>query len=254
MKKPNLSHLSRLAKDSFSAVLAVAVTALVLLLVRRDVVGEGVIALVFLMPVTWAAYRWGLAAGMSAALTAAFIFDFFFIPPFYTFTVGNLEGWLILVIFFAVAIIVVERIQSTLSRAQSSEQEAVMMYEFSTALAGLRSQDAITHSSARFFRLMFMAELVIVSIQLKNQTQPMVACEPQDKAVATTKPDRILPILNSWGLVGEVQIWRGAEITIPSIESRLMRNLALQIGLAIERVQITEYEFQRFSAHQIASE
>lgn len=70
----------KLAKYSCSAVLSVAWTALILFLVKRDVVGEGVIALVFLTPVTWAAYHWGLAAGMSAALTAALTFDFFFIP------------------------------------------------------------------------------------------------------------------------------------------------------------------------------
>ena len=249
MKKPNFAHLSHLAKDSFSAVLAITVTAFILMLVRRDVVGEGVIALIFLMPVAWGAYHWGLGAGMSAALTAALMFDFFFIPPFYTFTIDRPEGILILVIFFAVAIVVVERIQSTLSRAQSSEQEAVLMYEFSTLLAGLRSQDAITRSVARFIRQRFMAELVVVSIQRKDQDQPSVAFEPQDRAI-TVKPDRILPILNAWGLVGEMQIWRGAEIELPSIESRLFRNVALQIGLAIERVQITEYEFQHVPAHE----
>jgi len=249
MKKPDFAHLSRLAKDSFSAVLAVTATAFILFLVRRDVVGEGVIALVFLMPVIGAAYRWGLGAGMSAALTAALTFDFFFIPPFYTFTVGNVEGWLILVIFFAVAIIVVERIQSTLSRAQVSEQEAVMMYEFSTLLAGLRSQDAIARSVARFIRQRYLAELVIVSIQLKGQPGYITARQPQDKNM-TTKPDCVLAILDSWGLVGEMQIWRGAEIELPSPESRLFRNIALQIGLAIERVKITEYEFQHVSPRE----
>ena len=40
---------------------------------------------------------------MSAALAAALAFDFLFIPPFYTFAVGSLEGWLVLAIFLAVA-------------------------------------------------------------------------------------------------------------------------------------------------------
>ncbi len=249
MKKPSFLHLSRLAKESFSAVLSVAGTALILFLVRRDMVGEGVIALVFLMPVVWAAYHWGLGAGMSAAFSAALMFNFLFIPPFYTFTIARPEGILIFVIFFAVAIIVVERIQSTLSRAQASEREAVLMYEFSTLLAGLRSQDAITRSVARFIRQRLMAELVVVAIQLKGQERQTSAREPQDKTM-TAKPDCLLPILNSWGLVGEVQIWRGDEIALPSVESRLMRNISLQIGLAIERVQITEYEFQRVSARE----
>lgn len=243
MKSPIFFRLSRLARESFSALLAISATVFILLLVRRDVVGEGVIALILLMPVVWAAYRWGLAAGMSAALSAALMFNFFFIPPFYTFTIARPEGILILMIFFAVAIIVVERIQSTLSRAQTSEQEAVTMYEFSTLLAGLRSREAIARSVARFLRQRFMADNVTVSIQFKNQAEATVAHEPQDK-VSASGPDRILPILSSWGLIGEIRIWSGAEIELPASESRLSRNIALQVGLAVERVQITEYEFQ----------
>jgi two-component system sensor histidine kinase KdpD len=246
MKKPSFAKLYSLAKDSLSAVLAVAATTIFLLLGRRDVIGEGVIALVFLFPVTWAAYSRGLGAGMSAALTAALMFDFFFIPPYYTFTVGRPEGWLILGIFFVVAIVVVERIQSTLAKARTSEQEAVSMYEFSTLLAGLRSQHAIALNVARFIRQRYLAEQVIVWIQLKTQPAKTISTEPGDKNLIS-KPDCILPILTSWGLVGEVQIWRSADAMIPSPESRLFRNIALQIGLAIERVQITEYELEHIS-------
>ena len=249
MKKPNFSHLYQLAKKSFSAMVITTATTLVLLLVRRDIVGEGVIALIFLLPVVWAAYHWGLGAGMSAALTAALTFDFLFIPPYYTFTIGNLEGWLIFIIFFAVAIIVVERIQSTLSKAHASEQETVMMYEFSTLLASLRSQEAIACSVARFIHQRFMAALVSIFIQLKGQAERTVAHEPQNVEL-TTKPDCVLPILNCWGLVGEIKIWRGSEIELPSAESRLFRNLALQVGLAIERVQITEFEVQQIATHE----
>ncbi len=246
MKNPHFLRLTRLARESFSALLAISVTVSILLLVRRDMVGEGVIALVLLMPVVWAAYRWGLAAGMSAALSAALMFNFFFIPPFYTFTIARPEGILILVIFLAVAIIVVERIQATLSRAQASEQEAVLMYEFSTLLAGMRSQDAIAHSVARFIYQRFSAKGVAVSIQPKDQSQATAAHEPQTN-LPTSKPERIVPILNSWGLVGEILIWGGTGTELPVTESRLFRNIALQVGLAVERVQITEFEFQRAS-------
>ena len=47
----------------------------------------------------------GAIAGISAAITAALAFDFLFIPPFYTFAVARLEGWLVLAIFLGVAIL-----------------------------------------------------------------------------------------------------------------------------------------------------
>ena len=118
------------------------------------------------------------------------------------------------------------------------------MYEFTTLLAGLRSLDAITLRVAQFMRQRFMVESVVVFIQPKGHAEQFSAQEPQGKTMKT-KADCVLPLLNSWGLIGEVQLWRGAEIELPSPESRLFRNVALQIGLAIERVQITEYEFQQ---------
>ena len=250
MKTPNLSRLSKLAKESFSALLSIAGTAFILLLFQRELIGEGVIAMVFLLAVAWCAYRWGLGAGMSAALSAELMFNFLFIPPLYTFTVARPDGILSLVIFFVVAIVVVERIQATLSKAHASEQEAVLMYEFTTLLAGLRSLDAIARRVAQFMRQRFMVESVIVFIRPKDHAEHFSAQEPQDKTMKT-KADCVLPLLNSWGLIGEVQLWRGAEIELPSPESRLFRNVALQIGLAIERVQITEYEFQNAGRENI---
>lgn len=243
MKKLDLSRLSKLARESFSALVTIAGTAFVLLLMQRDVIGEGVIAMILLLAVAWSAYRWGLIAGLSAALSAALMFDFLFIPPFYTFTIARPEGILSLVIFIFVAIIMVERIQATLSKAHESEQEAVLMYEFTTVLAGLRSLDAIARRVAQFTRQRFMAESVVVMISPKDGKAVFSAQSPQD-VVIISKPDLVLPLIHSWGLGGEMQIWRGTETNLPSLESRIFRNIALQIGLAIERVQITEYEME----------
>lgn len=244
MKKIDRSRILKLASESFSALLSIAVTTFVLMLSRRELIGEGVIAMVFLLAVAWNAYRSGLGAGMSAALSAALMFDFFFIPPFYTFTVARPEGILSLAIFFFVAIVIVERIQATLSKAHESEQEAVLMYEFTTILAGLRSLDAIARRVAQFLRQRFMVESAVVVIHPKNEKAVFSAQAPQEKTM-TTNPDLVLPLIDSWGLVGELQLWRGSDMELPSPESRLIRNIALQIGLAIERVQITEYEVEQ---------
>src|SRR5512141_608604 len=117
MKQLQFTNVSALLEQVIKALAAVGLTTLVLLLFGRPVLGEAVIALAYLVPVGWSAGRWGQRAGAAAAVSAALCFDFFFIPPFYTFTVGNLEGWLVLAFFLAVAIMVVGRIQSGLNRA-----------------------------------------------------------------------------------------------------------------------------------------
>jgi K+-sensing histidine kinase KdpD len=237
--KPSRTSFSieQLAQYLLSALMVGGATGL-MLLIGRDQLGEAVIALLFLVPVGWSAGRWGQGPGIFTAVMAALAFDFFFIPPFNTLAVGSLEGWLVLAIFLAVAIVVVGRIQVSLSKARTNEHEAVLMYELSAALAGLRTQEAVAHTVARFLEQRYLTNLVTVVIQPKGQSAEIAAYEPQD-GVLTGKPDRVLPLLNNWGLVGEIQIW-GRDIELPSVESRIFRNFASQVGQAIERTQLIE--------------
>jgi two-component system sensor histidine kinase KdpD len=222
------------------AVLTVAATTLVLLLIGRPILGEAVIALLYLVPVGWSASRWGQGAGMAAALAAALTFDFFFIPPFLTFTVGSLEGWLVLAIFLAVGIVVVGRIESALSQARTSEREAIFMYELSAALAGLRTQSAVAHVVARRMQQLFLPSLVRVVFESENEAARIAAEEPRG-GVGKGRPDRVLPILNAWGLVGEIQLWQGL-MELPAEQSRLLQNLASQAAQALERTRMSEAE------------
>ena len=102
MGKIHLNLSTRMIEGSAIAVGLVLATAL-FLLIGRNVLGEGVIALLYLVPIGWSTTRWGQLAGMCAAVTAFLTFNFFFIPPFYTFQIGSVEGWLILIIFLGVA-------------------------------------------------------------------------------------------------------------------------------------------------------
>jgi K+-sensing histidine kinase KdpD len=220
--------------------LTVAGTTVVLLLIGRATLGEAVIALLYLVPVGWSASRWGQVAGMSAALAAALTFDFFFIPPFLTFTVGSLEGWLVLGIFLAVGIVVVGRIESALSRARTSEREAIFMYEFTAALSGLRTQPAVARVVARRMQQLFLTSLVRVIFEGEGQS-PLIAAEEPRGAAAKGRADRVLPILNAWGLVGEIQLWHGL-MELPSEQSRLLQNLTTQAAQALERTRMLEAE------------
>ncbi|HSB65654.1 MAG TPA: DUF4118 domain-containing protein, partial [Anaerolineales bacterium] len=96
MKRNFINSLSKTFVSCFFAFISVAVLTILLKLIGRDTLGEAVIALLYLVPVGWSASQWGQGAGVCAAVSAALAFDYFFIPPFYTFVVGRLEGWLVL--------------------------------------------------------------------------------------------------------------------------------------------------------------
>jgi len=239
MKRNRFSLTPKLLANSMLAVLMVAATTVLLVLFGRDTLGEAVIALLYLVPVAWSANKWGQLPGISAALTAALAFDFLFIPPFYTFAVARLEGWLVLAIFLGVAILVVGRIQDSLTKAR----EAVFMYELSSALTGLRTQEAVAHTVAKQLQQLFQASLVNVIFYTENRSLSIVASEPSN-GIGKDRPDRVLPLLNSWGLAGEIQIWRDAYVDLPTEDSRLLQNFASQTARALERTQQTETEKQ----------
>jgi K+-sensing histidine kinase KdpD len=237
MNQTRFSHALMYFRNSLLAVLTVAITTIPLFLIGRDTLGEGVIALLYLVPVTWSANRWGQLPGLSAALAAALAFDFLFTVPFYTFNVALLEDWLILAIFLGVAIWVVERIQTSLTRAR----EAVFMYEMSVAISGQRTPEGVAYIVARQIQQLYQALLVNVVFHPDKGTAGLVVSEPAD-GLGEGRPDRCLPILNSWGLVGEIQIWRGLYSELPPENSRLFQNFALQTARAFERTYQLEAE------------
>lgn len=240
MNRNHLSFSFTIVLNCIFAFLSVFVLTILLKLIGRDTLGEAVIALLYLVPVGWSAAQWGQGAGVCSAALSALAFDYFFIPPFYTFAVGRLEGWLVLAIFLFVSIVVIGRIQSGLSKAETSEREAHFMYEMSAALSGLRTQEAVVHALATNLQLMFLAELVEVGIQPGNKPAPLLVKVPP-AVIRSGVPDRILPLLASPGMVGEIRIWRGNG-WLPVEGSRLLNSLASQASQALERARLAEAE------------
>jgi K+-sensing histidine kinase KdpD len=233
--RPSLSP--RLLTNCLLAAISVGLTTILLYLIGQDILGEAVIALLYLIPVAWSANRWGQWPGIVAAFSASLSFDFLFIPPFFTFAVGQLEGWLVLVIFLIVAILVVGRIQDSLSKAH----EAVFLYELTSALASQRTPQAVAHTTAQQLQQLFQANLVQVVFQPGRNAASIAAKAPID-AIVMDKPKHVLPLLNSWGWVGEIQIWgRTQADKLPATDSRLLRSIAAQVAQALDRTQQIAY-------------
>jgi len=237
MKKNDSSLSSEMILRSIGSILTTAVATLILFLIGREALGETVIALLYILVVGWITASWGQWPGIISAVLSALCFDFFFIPPFYTFVIGELEGWLVLAIYLTVAILIVGRIQSGLSKAEASERDAIFMYELSKVLAAQHTRDEIANTLAKHLQRMFGAELVEVSLQPAGQSQFVSAKVPTDSSIST-KPDLMLPIMGISipGLAGEIHVWQGHG-WLPPEDGRLLRNFATQVAVALERVQ-----------------
>ncbi|MCX6026961.1 MAG: DUF4118 domain-containing protein [Chloroflexi bacterium] len=240
MRKIRFSKTPELLVECAKAMALALFVTVPLFLIGRQTLGESVIAMLYLGVVGWSAGRWGQLPGMCAAIASTLTFNFFFIPPFFTFAVGQLEGWLVLSIFLGVSVLVVGRFREPLARARISERDAKLMYQVSAALAGLRTRQAVLYALARNLQEIFYAALVEVVMETETGSIPAVVKLPTDEFVSGP-PDRIVPIEAVPGLIGEIHIWRGNG-WLPPEDSRLLQDLAALGATALERARAVEME------------
>jgi K+-sensing histidine kinase KdpD len=241
MKKFRLSFRWHDFTGPFTAVLLVSALTALMLLIGKDTLGDAVIALLYLVPITWCTTRWGQVAGIAASYTSAMMFNYFFIPPTFSFTVGSLEGWLILIIFMLVSVVVLEQIQSAIKQARQREHEAVVMYELVSSLTTLNSRKTIASTLAEKLQQQFQARQVHVTLYKRNSA-PLISWQiPADEAIHE-KPTRTLFIQGSGPeLAGDIAIWQG-EMSLPAENSWLLESFVRQTTIALERVEKNQGE------------
>src|SRR5256712_12677669 len=82
------------------------------------------ISLAYLLIVLALASTRGLYAAVLSALVAFSSFDYFLVPPLYTFTIGRFEEWLALFVFLSTAIITGQLASAMRLRAEQASRQA----------------------------------------------------------------------------------------------------------------------------------
>ncbi len=110
------------------------------------------IALLLLLPVLVGAARWRLAASVLAAVLATAAFDFFFVPPYLTLTVGSLAHLVVLAVFLAVGVLVstlADRQREQTRLAETRENRTAALYALARELAAVDDLDRLLTLVAR---------------------------------------------------------------------------------------------------------
>jgi len=232
------SFLSHLWQYLLSFLLIALIT--VLFFALRDVLDTTLVALLYLIPLGMITALWGLGPGITSALITFLTFNYFFIRPYYTFTVHRPTDVVILVVFFIVAIVIsqlVGRAQAGLAAATAREREATQLYELSTALTGLHDDQAIAQILAKQVHAVAEGEYVELNV---TSAQPFAYQLPKIHP-PTRPPELIVPIAAARGILGEIRLWR-ATPAISSSEKRLFQTFASQGALALERAWLAQAE------------
>ena len=233
-KNSFITNISFALKNAFSAFFLISGVTIVLLVIGKNYIGEAVIALLYKAAISFCAARWGQLSGVTGSLLSALYFDYFFIPPTFTFTVGSLEGWLVLIIFLLVSIVVVGQIQSSIKDIKSREWEALAMYEIVSGLSTLHSRESISVFLASMIQAQLQAKQVNVIFNEKGLNAKMVFQIPE-RLNTKNKADLVLTIENQMSVLGEISIWKG-DYSLPTNNDWLLQSFIRQTAIALDRV------------------
>jgi two-component system sensor histidine kinase KdpD len=242
-----------------AAVLVVAVAVGISALIW-PLFGIANVDLVLLTAVVGIAVRFGLLPSLFASVVASLCYNFFFMPPIYTFTIGDPNN-VAAFGFFIVVSHVAARSRMAVVTAQGRARAVESLYAFSRKLAGVGTMDDVLWAAAYQTALMLKVRVVFLlpepgSIAVKAGYPPEDTLDEADLAAATwawennrpagrgsdTLPGArrlFLPMRTGRGAVGVVGIDsdKPGPLLTPD-QRRLLDALIDQSALAIERVNL----------------
>jgi two-component system, OmpR family, sensor histidine kinase KdpD len=151
MARTTLNRLSP-ARNYTTAVVA-CVVATLLALPLRDLFEAANIVMLFLLSVVLVAWRCGRGPAIVAAFLSVALFDFFFVPPQYSFAVSDVQYVLTFAVMLCVALIIGQLTAQSRRAAESAlsrEQRARALYEMARKLSGAVNREQTADITAHF--------------------------------------------------------------------------------------------------------
>ena len=250
----------------YAAALAAIAVALAVGKLILPLVGIETVDLVFLTSIVAVAVRFGLWPSLLASVVASLCYNFFFMQPLYTLTIGdptNVAAFVFFVIMAMLVSNVAARVRTQAVVAASRARTTEALYSFSRKLAGVGTLDDVLWATAYQTALMLDVRVVLLlpedgAIAVKAGYPPEDRLDEADLAAArwAWQNDRsagrgadtlpgakwlFLPMRTGRGPIGVVGIDsdRPGPLFTPD-QRRLLDALIDQSALAIERVHLVE--------------
>jgi two-component system sensor histidine kinase KdpD len=232
----------------------------------QPVFGIENVDLVFLTAVVTVAVRYGLLPSLLASVAASLCYNFFFLPPTFTFTIADPTNVVAFFFFMLIALLVsnvAARVRAQAITATDRARTTEYLYSFSRKLAGTATLDDVLWATAYQTALMLRVRVVLLLpehgvLTVKSGYPPEDELDQADLAAANwawsndrpagrgsdTLPGAkrlFLPMRTGRGPIGVVGIDddRTGPILTPD-QTRLLDALMDQGALAIERVRLVE--------------
>lgn len=229
--------------------------------------GSANLIMVYMIGVVVTAIRYGQGPSVLASFLSVAAFDFFFVPPLYSFSVSDIQYLLTFGVMLAVALTVsglAVRIRRQTEMARYREKRTSVLYAMSRDLATHRGTGTLANLAAKHLRDVFDSQVAIFlsdsdkRLQLQRGEQLFFEFDPKEAGVAqwvfehneraglgsNTLPGSntlYLPLVGSGGSIGVVAV-RPSQPTkvLDPDHLHLLESLVSQVSLAIERARLSE--------------
>jgi two-component system sensor histidine kinase KdpD len=248
---------------SFAVVAAATVVAWVLFGQRQlaDVV------MVYLLGIVVVAMRFGYGPSIGAAVMSVLAADFFFVPPYFSLAISDLQHAVTFAVMLIVAFVVsdlTQRIRLQADAARYRERRTASLYSMSQELAATRTASSLATVAAAHVHEVFGADIAVLSVSTDGALESVPGGDhtftPAEKEVAVaawslahgksaglgtdTLPSSkavYLPMRGAQGLVGVLGVLPLDPHVFGDPEQRALLDLfASQVASALERARLAE--------------
>ena len=221
--------------------------------------------MVYLLGVVVVAARYGRGPSALSSFLSVVLFDFFFVPPRFSFAVSDTQYLITFAVMLLVALVISSMTASTRHQAKIAghrERRIASLYAMSRELTATRGEENIVRIAVKHMAEVFEAQAVIL---LPNETGRIVypkgegsaqSSHGSDLSVAQWVYDHgqmagqgtdtlpggemvYLPLKASSGMIGVLALLplNPARLALPE-QQRLLETFVSQIALALERVKL----------------
>ena len=216
----------------WSILMIAAMTAVGRLLL--EVIDLSNIALLYLVPVMFAAASFGLREGLFAGAVSSLAYNFFFLPPTGTLTVSNPENVISILVFLGVAIVTGQfgaRVRAQADLAQSSARQNAALAGFSRGLTASASREELMQAICGEVARLLSVRTVLL-LPSRDGPQLAAAVPPEDRL------GQIEKAVAQWAMDNDQPAGRGSSTLTASDwlfhPLRTSRGVLAVLGLANE--------------------
>jgi two-component system sensor histidine kinase KdpD len=229
------------------------------MLTLRSHVSATTVALVFVIPVVAGVVFGGLSMGIVSTVTSALVFDFWFLHPYYTLSIGTTQNWTALFVYVVVVLLVARVVSNLkLARLEASRGSEAMrrVFELSELLVQDQSVDDLLQTIVQAVQTVFgipgVSLLVLADQQLKiaaSAGEPLSREELHQFDPQSGVPVNIRPLANSSPGLRTIALSASSrpvgilvlrDVPMSVTDQAILVTFANDAALALERTQLRE--------------